>query len=76
MKGLLGGVIGGRTGFLWKPAFDTSALSAGGAFGSGGGSRRPRRPQPPRAAVRTRSTTATLNGLRLWKSTKTDLQIA
>ena len=72
MNGVLGGRIGGLTGFLWKPAFETSDVSdGGGAFGSGGGSSRPRRPHPPSAAARTRSTTAAFNGLRLRKRTKT-----
>ena len=75
MNGVLGGRIGGLTGFLWKPAFETSDVSdGGGAFGSGGGSSRPRRPHPPSAAARTRSTTAAFNGLRLRKRTKTHLQ--
>ncbi len=71
---MFGGRIGGLTGFLWKPAFETSDASEAGAFGSGGGSSRPRRPHPPRAAARTRSTTAAFNRLRLRKRTKTDLQ--
>ena len=76
MKGVLGGKIGGLTGFLWKPAFETSDASDGGAFGLGGGSSRPRRPHPPRAADRTRITTAAFNGLGLRKRTKTDLQLS